>query len=190
MTALPTPSQTVGPFFSIGLCPNAPCHLVPAGLPPEARVVTVEGRVLDGDGVPVPDAVLEIWRADEHGEFAGPDAPAGRNDQGVPAGFARIPVDELGRFEFTTVKPGARREAGGAVHAPHLAVLLFMRGLLAHLTTRVYFAGEPANDQDPVLQLVPAGRRATLLARPAGAADRLRWEVRLQGEGETVFFAT
>src|SRR5262245_11952546 len=117
MTALPTPSQTVGPFFSIGLCPNAPCHLVPAGLPPE-------GRGPDGDGVRVPDAVLEIWRADDHGVFAGPDAPAGRNDQGVPAGFARIPVDELGCFEFTTVKPGARREAGGAVHAPHLAVLL------------------------------------------------------------------
>lgn len=186
----PTPSQTVGPFFSIGLCPNAPSHLVPAARSPAAQVVTVEGQVLDGDGVPVPDAVLEIWRADENGVFAAPDDVNGRNDRGVPAGFARVAVDEQGRFEFSTVKPGPRREPGGAVHAPHLVVLLFMRGLLMHLATRVYFSDDAANREDPILQLVAAERRNTLIARVTDARDRFRWDVRLQGGGETVFFAT
>jgi protocatechuate 3,4-dioxygenase alpha subunit len=190
MTALPTPSQTVGPFFSIGLCPRTPAHLVPSGQP-AATIVTVTGRIVDGDGVPVPDAILEIWRADENGEYATPGDEARENAEGVPAGFARIAVSEQGEFAFSTSKPGSRREPGGPLHAPHLVVLIFMRGLLVHLVTRMYFSDEAANREDEVLKLVPAERRGTLIAVPVpDQADHFRWEVRLQGGPETVFFAT
>jgi len=191
MTGLPTPSQTVGPFFSIGLCPNALSHLVPDRRSPAAKVVSVEGRLVDGEGAPVPDAILEIWRADENGEYAAPGNEGSENGQGVPAGFARITVSEQGEFAFSTVKPGSRREPGGAVQAPHLVVLIFMRGLLMHLATRIYFSDEAANGEDAVLRLVPQDRRQTLMAVYApDKANLFRWDVRLQGAQETVFFAT
>jgi protocatechuate 3,4-dioxygenase alpha subunit len=184
---VPTASQTVGPFFSIGLCPNTPNNLVPPRLLAGAEVVTVRGRVLDGDGQGVPDAILEIWRADETGNYAATESA--KNASGVPGGFARIPTNERGEFEFQTVKPGVIAGSSQEIHAPHLAVLIFMRGLLRHLVTRIYFPQEPANEKDPALRAVPADRRNTLIAVQAGGSkSELRWNVHLQGNGETVFF--
>jgi len=187
MSNVPTASQTVGPFFSIGL--SAMCR---AELTPHAATgasITVRGRVLDGDGRPVPDAVLEIWHADSDGKYD-LRGDAGKNAAGgVPTGFGRIATNDEGEFRFTTRKPGAVREPDGRVQAAHLAVVLFMRGLLRHLVTRIYFAGENANSTDPILELVPAGRRGTLLAVPSpDAPDEYLWDIRLQGERETVFF--
>jgi protocatechuate 3,4-dioxygenase, alpha subunit len=184
---VPTASQTVGPFFSIGLCPQTPNNLTPAELAAGADVVTVRGRVLDGDGQGVPDAILEIWRADERGNYASAENDCDSN--GVPRGFARIPTNERGEFEFQTLKPGSIKGSRGEIHAPHLAVLIFMRGLLRHLVTRVYFPQEPANEGDPALQAVPSERRGTLIAAQLGAnKNELQWNVHLQGDEETVFF--
>ena len=181
---IPTASQTVGPFFSIGLRAG-----LPEQLSASTRGVTLRGRVLDGDGQAVPDAVLEIWRANENGVFAAPDHAASGNARGVPSGFARIPTNECGEFEIRTVKPGAIRIGDNETHAPHLAVLIFMRGLLRHLLTRVYFPDELTNEKDPVLSVVPAERRKTLIAaQPAGNKSEFVWNVCLQGDEETVFF--
>jgi len=184
---VPTASQTVGPFFSIGLCPSTPNNLLPPRLLAGAEVFTVRGRVLDGDGQGVPDAILEIWRADESGNYAAPESDCDAG--GVPGGFARIPTNERGEFELQTIKPGVIAGSSLGIHAPHLAVLIFMRGLLRHLVTRIYFPQEPANENDPVLKAVPADRRNTLIAVAAGGSkSELRWNVHLQGNGETVFF--
>lgn len=165
-----TPSQTVGPFFSHALPWPAGPHVVPADHP---DVCWVGGRVYDGDGEPVPDALIETWQADPAGRY---DHPEGFR------GFARCPTDEAGRWAIRTVKPGA---AGG--HAPHLAVTVFARGLLRALHTRMYFADEPAaNAADPALIRLPEPARATLLA--ARGADGYTFDIRLQGEHETVFF--
>lgn len=188
MSNVPTASQTVGPFFSIGLDGMCRAELAPhaAG---GARV-TVRGRVMDGDGRPVPDAVLEIWHADRDGKYSSGDAADRPANGGMPPGLGRIATNDEGEFRFTTGRPGAVREPGGTVQAPHLAVVLFMRGLLRHLVTRIYFSGEVANATDPILQLVPADRRATLLAVSSDVADEFVWDIRLQGERETVFFET
>jgi protocatechuate 3,4-dioxygenase alpha subunit len=157
-----TPSQTVGPFFWLGLC-TRPCNEVACG------AVRIAGRVFDGAGDPVPDAMVEVWQADESGRYRG------------DFGWGRCGTDELGRFSFTTVKPG--RVDG---QAPHLAVLVFARGLLKPVLTRMYFPDEE-NGGDPVLAAVEPNRRATLVAVPEG--EELRFDVHLQGERETVFFA-
>lgn len=188
MSNVPTASQTVGPFFSIGL--DGMCR---AEFAPHATVgarVTVRGRVMDGDGRPVPDAVLEIWHADEDGKYDSRVAVETRVAKGVPPGFGRVATNDEGEFRFTTSKPGAVREPDATFQAPHLALVLFMRGLLRHLVTRIYFSGEGTNAVDPILQLVPADRRATLLAVPSDVADEFVWDIRLQGERETVFFET
>ena len=185
-TKMPTASQTVGPFFSIGLCPRTMNQLVPAGHRADAQVITISGRVLDGDGQGVPDAILEIWRADENGEYSNSgDSTA----EGEPVGFARISTNDDGTFEFRTIKPGATKNGGDQTNAPHLLVVIFMRGLLRHLFTRIYFPEEPANPADPVLQLVPGERRHTLIAERAKDSEiGLSWNVHLQGDAETVFF--
>jgi protocatechuate 3,4-dioxygenase alpha subunit len=139
--------------------------------------VTVEGRVLDGDGQPVTDAVIEIWQADRHGRYA---------DQAFH-GFGRVPTDGHGGFRFTTLKPGRVPDPGGVLQAPHLLIAVFARGLLKQVVTRMYFPDEPGNSADPVLALVPADRRPTLVARPRGAGV-LAWDIVLQGQDETVFF--
>lgn len=178
-----TASQTVGPYFSIGLTPLVTTEIAGADVPGE-RVV-IQGRVLDGDAKPVDDALLEIWQADAAGNFATPafDTPPRFH------GFGRVPTDNNGAFRFSTIKPGAVRGPAGWRQAPHLLVAVFMRGLLKHLTTRVYFPDEPANADDPVLQCVPAPRRATLVARRLSASPSvLEWNVCLQGADETVFF--
>jgi protocatechuate 3,4-dioxygenase alpha subunit len=175
-----TPSQTVGPFFRIGLdaLKGASTLATPGPL-------GIGGRVLDGRGAPVPDAMIEIWQADEAGRYAHPESP--RRPEAGFRGFCRIPTAADGAFRFTTVKPGRVAGPGGALQAPHVVVLVFMRGLLKHLMTRIYFPDETrANEADPVLKLVPAERRSTLIARPA--ASGLEWDVVLQGERETVFF--
>jgi protocatechuate 3,4-dioxygenase alpha subunit len=195
-----TPTQTVGPYFAIGLSwlnggplrgPGSDgSDTGLAGPALEGERVAFTGRVLDGDGRPVDDAVLEIWQADARGRYAAPRGP----DDPPPAftGFGRIATAKDGSFGFTTVKPGPVPGPGGAPQAPHLAVTVMMRGLLRHLCTRVYFPDEStANAADPVLGAVPAERRPTLVARPlpgAGGVRLLGWDVRLQGPDETVFF--
>jgi protocatechuate 3,4-dioxygenase, alpha subunit len=186
LSNVPTASQTVGPFFSIGLCPRTMNQLVPSGQSANAQVITISGQVLDGDGKGVPDAILEIWRADENGKYSG---LADSTADGEPDGFARIATNDDGNFEFRTTKPGTAKTDSGQTSAPHLVVLIFMRGLLRHLLTRIYFPLEPANATDPVLQLVSEERRHTLIAeRAKGSESGLSWNVRLQGHAETVFF--
>jgi protocatechuate 3,4-dioxygenase alpha subunit len=170
-----TPSQTVGPFFAIGLpWPDGP--FVVGEDEPGALVIS--GTVLDGEGAPIPDAVLETWQPDAHGAFG--------EREGF-RGFARVPTGDTGTFAIRTVKPGPVPDAGGIPQAPHIDVSLFCRGLLHRVVTRIYFADEPdANAADRTLARLPADRRDTLLAAPT--ADGYRFDIHLQGDGETVFF--
>ena len=182
-----TPSQTVGPFFSIGFAWLERADLSP-GASSEAKV-SIHGRVLDGDGNPVPDAVLEIWQADAHGRYAHQEDASEPIQASAFFGFGRVPVNDRGEFFFTTIKPGAVQAPDGSRRAPHLVLSVFMRGLLKRLITRIYFPGDPANATDDVLSLVPAARRDTLIARAeAEPAKTLMWDVHLQGDHETVFF--
>ena len=186
MSYVPTPSQTAGPFFSIGLSAlyreKIECD------PAEGECVLIRGRVFDGDGQPVPDAVLEIWQACEAARGDCDQEPGARGEK-IPPGFGRIPTNQRGEFQFNTVRPEPRRDEDGLLHAPHLAVVVLMRGLLRHLLTRVYFVGEATNREDAVLNLVPPERQQTLLAKPANErASELSWDIHLQGELETVFF--
>ena len=138
---------------------------------------------------PVPDAQLEIWQANPQGRH--PKPRAAQSETGAPhfSGFGRTPTNAHGEFHFTTVKPGAVAGPNGSVQAPHIVVLIFMRGLLKHLATRIYFSGDPRNDSDPILLHVPVERRATLIAvNQPSAHNRFEWNILLQGENETVFF--
>ena len=186
MSGRTTPSQTVGPFYSIGFSWLERTDLTKGAA--EGMKVTLRGRVLDGDGQPVPDAVLEIWQADAQGRYAHPEDAC--ELIGNPFfGFGRVPVDDAGEFCFKTIKPGSVSGADGVKQAPHLEVSLFMRGLLRRLITRIYFPEEPGNDSDEVLAQVPIARRPTLIARPdAKDGNTLLWDVHLQGDQETVFF--
>lgn len=177
-----TPSQTVGPFFSIGLEWLNRTDLTGGAA---GERVTVRGRLLDADGNGVPDGVLEIWQANQNGEYPGTlvNATAGF------CGFGRVPTNDEGRFEFTTLKPGATRLADGSVEAPHLKISIFLRGVLQRLVTRMYFPGEAPNENDPALLRVPEQRRQTLIAQPTSdGSGKLMWDIRLQGNNETVFF--
>lgn len=181
-----TPSQTVGPFFSIGLDPLKVENLAGPGVTGE-RVI-IAGRVLDGDGVPVPDALLEIWQANAHGRYAHPEDQRHAKLESDFRGYGRVPTNDAGEFRFRTVKPGAVPGPNGQMQAPHLAVSVFMRGLLKRLVTRIYFPDEPANTNDFILNLVEAPRRHTLISQRAPSANELEWNVILQGAHETVFF--
>ncbi|MBW0102470.1 protocatechuate 3,4-dioxygenase subunit alpha [Pseudonocardia sp. KRD291] len=183
-----TPSQTVGPYLALGLTWQAGADVVPHGTPGE---ILIGGTVRDGAGEIVTDAMVETWQADPDGRFDHPDDPRGAVAPSVPGfrGFGRAATDTQGRWEVRTVKPGALPAEDGAVEAPHLTVSVFARGLLDRVVTRIYFPDEAdANAADPLLATVPAGRRDTLVAVPDGPG-RLRFDVRLQGEGETVFLA-
>src|SRR5271165_2841859 len=173
MSLQATTWQTVGPYFRIGLE-----HLDTVRLAsPDERGehVTVEGRVLDGNGKPVPDAVVEIWQADAQGEYSG---------RSEFRGFGRIPTGANGRFAFTTIKPGPVPGQGGRIQSPHLLVRVMMRGLLKDLITRMYFPDERLS-VDPVLQLVPEKRQMTLIAAPsADGSAAFTWDIELQGERE------
>jgi protocatechuate 3,4-dioxygenase alpha subunit len=187
MSLQATTSQTVGPFFSIGLTRQNRENLAAQGASGER--VSIEGRVLDGDGKPVPDAILEIWQANGHGKYAHPDDPQDKPLEPEFSGFGRIPTDIDGCFRFTTIKPGQVPGSEGKLQAPHLVVSIFARGLLRRLVTRIYFPDEPANADDFALGLVPPERRPTLIAgRIAGRGGVLAWDVHLQGGEETVFF--
>lgn len=187
MSRQPTTSQTVGPFFSIGLTRMKHDDLVSAGTSGE-RVI-IEGRVLDGDGKPVPDAIIEIWQANSHGKYAHPEDQQDKPVEPSFSGYGRIPTDDEGKFRFTTIKPGPVPDLDGKLQAPHIVVSVFARGLLRRLVTRIYFPDEPANATDFVLNLVEASRRETLIAKKiTGVSGKLEWNVILQGPNETVFF--
>jgi protocatechuate 3,4-dioxygenase alpha subunit len=182
-----TTSQTVGPFLHIGLSWLNTANIAPAEMKGER--VTIEGRVLDGAGSPVTDALLEVWQANPHGKYAHPEDTQDKPLAAGFKGFGRIPTDGNGKFAFETVKPGRVPGPEGRLQAPHLVITLFMRGLLKHLTTRIYFPEEPANQEDAVLALVPPERRSTLIAAGMpGRPEAFEWNVILQGNGETVFF--
>lgn len=172
-----TTSQTVGPYLHIGLTWLITESLAPAGVPGER--VQIRGRVLDGDGKPVNDALVEIWQADSRGKYG-----AGKRFRG----FGRSATDDAGAFRFSTIKPGRVAGPGGRLQAPHILVHVFMRGQLKQLVSRIYFPDEPSNAQDPVLALVPKDRRATLIAKKTGKPGALEWNVLLQGKNETAFF--
>jgi protocatechuate 3,4-dioxygenase alpha subunit len=171
-----TTSQTVGPYLHIGLTWLITEKLAPAGVP--GQRVTIRGRVLDGDGKPVDDALVEIWQADSRGKYGGKRF----------RGFGRSATDAQGEFRFHTIKPGRVPGPDGELQAPHILAVVFMRGQLKHLVSRIYFPDEPANGKDAVLALVPKERRATLIARKSGKPGVLEWNVILQGKDETVFF--
>jgi len=184
-----TPSQTVGPYFAIGLpWPEGP-HAVTEGTD---GAVTITGSVYDGAGAPVPDHLIEIWQADPEGRFADVHGYGGASEMAGFRGFARYGVETGdGSFEILTVKPGRVKGPRDALMAPHLAVTIMARGMLNRCVTRIYFGDEPeANAEDPILALVPAERRDTLIAGVGGGEFNrgYRFDIRLQGPGETVFF--
>jgi protocatechuate 3,4-dioxygenase, alpha subunit len=212
LTLPETPSQTIGPFFAVGLpWPDGP-DVVPDGTPGAVRIA---GRVLDGAGDPVPDALVETWQADPQGRFGHPDDPRGPGGSGGPPGwspggsggsggppgwspgetgaafrgFGRCPTDAEGRWAVRTLKPGPLPAPDGGTEASHLNVTVFARGLLNRLVTRVYFPDEPdANAADPVLASIrDPEARARLVAVADG--DGLRFDIRLQGDQETPFLA-
>jgi protocatechuate 3,4-dioxygenase, alpha subunit len=188
-----TPSQTVGPFLHVGLAPADyrfrelfSSTVADPGIP--GTHIRIEGRILDGEGDVAPDALVEIWQADHQGRYAHPadGRPLTSNSF---RGFGRCPTDRAGGFAFSTIKPGCVPGLGGTTQAPHINVGVFSRGLLKRLFTRIYFDGDPANAGDPILALVPADRRDTLMAKPDPAKPGLyRFDIRLQGTDETVFF--
>jgi protocatechuate 3,4-dioxygenase alpha subunit len=178
-----TPWQTVGPFFHYAL-PYPDGELV-AGAS-RAGAITLHGYVYDGEGAGLPDALVEVWQADESGAFV--DAPgiyAAPVGDGF-RGFGRAATDQDGHYTFTTVKPAGVPTEDGAEQSPHIAMSVFARGMLRRVVTRVYFDDETAaNAADPLLTSVEPGRVPTLVA--VSAQGGYRFDVRLQGDGETVF---
>ena len=178
-------SQTIGPFLRIGLEWMQIEELAPRGV--SGVRVTIRGRVIDADGRPVNDAAVEIWQANSQGRYASPEDRQDKPLEPAFRGYGRSLTDEQGGFRFSTVKPGRVPGPGSSLQAPHLNVVIFMRGLLKQLMTRMYFPDDVANGADPVLALVPVERRSTLIARKT-ADGTLEWNVILQGRDETVFF--
>jgi protocatechuate 3,4-dioxygenase, alpha subunit len=189
-----TGSQTVGPFFEPALLrEDARCNVLTQAETAGERI-RIEGRVLDGDGEPVPDALVEIWQANAHGRY---NHPA---DQGPAAldpsftGFGRSGTAEDGSYWFETIRPGAVPFDKERMQSPHICVTVFSRGLLNHLVTRLYFEDEPTNAEDPILQCVPTDRRATLLATRVASRESddtavvYRFDIIMQGANETAFF--
>lgn len=189
-----TPSQTVGPFFAFGLTApqyGYPHDAIAAGdladeLVPGERT-EIFGQVLDGAGVPIVDAMIEIWQADSEGRYAHPadGRPSNQNFRGFGRFGTGTEADNC--FRFRTIKPGSVDDG----QAPHINVIVFMRGMLSHAYTRAYFSDEAeANARDPVLLSLPEERRATLIAQRDGASAKplYRFDIRMQGEDETVFF--
>ena len=178
MTAGQTPAQTVGPFFGYALPYDGGNELLPPHAPGTIRL---HGTVYDGDGAAVPDAIIELWQADAAG--APVEEPGSLHRDGYTfTGFGRAAVDGRGDYGFSTIKPGPMHDGA----APYILVTVFARGLLHHLFTRAYFGDEPTNAADPAL-LAVGERAATLVAAKDGEAS-YRFDIRLQGAGETVFF--
>lgn len=187
MEHVPTPSQTAGPYLHIGLTNRHSVTQIGApGVPGER--VRLKCRVLDAEGAPLNDAMIEIWQADANGCYNHPDDHAHGADARF-YGFGRAATDENGACEFETIRPGSVLGPHNSSQAPHLNVAVFARGILLQLHTRIYFAGDPGNHSDPVLALVPADRRDTLMARPdPQQPGSWLFDVRLRGDQETVFF--
>ena len=202
MNSPATTSQTVGPYFQIGLARFYIDDLTGPGV--SGETIEIVGCVFDGDGQPVPDGVIEIWQANAQGKYAHPESSEElediqRNDTqakghaqaqrgpGAFRGFGRVPTQSDGSFRFKTVKPGRVLAPDGTLQAPHIVVSVFTRGLLRRLVTRIYFPDGPGNAEDFALKLVEAGRRHTLIAKKS-RDGRFEWNVVLQGVNETVFF--
>ncbi len=184
MDLIPTPSQTVGPYLHLGLTDRRSISCV-ASEGVKGERVEITFRVLDGDGAPVPDAMIELWQADSEGNYT-------NHSDSIDAtfcGFGRQATAEDGSCTFETIMPGRVPGPGHTLQSPHINVSVLGRGLLKRLSTRLYFAGEAANADDPILALVPDDRRATLFAQ-CDPVRRGGWmfEIRLRGVGETVFF--
>ncbi len=188
--------QTVGPFFKIGLAWLYREDLAGAGAAGERIEIT--GRVFDGEGNTVPDAVLELWQANSYGKYAHPEDEQKKPIEAGFSGFGRIATNDQGRFRFTTIKPGqvpapepSNKSAvkWAPLQAPHINVSVCTRGLLRRLVTRIYFPEEAANAADFALLQVDPERRSTLIAkRSASSPAKLEWDIVLQGANETVFF--
>jgi protocatechuate 3,4-dioxygenase alpha subunit len=180
-----TPSQTVGPYFGIMLSGRNACRQLSQGT--TGTRVVIEGRLFDGRGNVIPDALVEIWQADAHGHYSHPEDPAcaaaDRHFNGY--GWAHTAGD--GGYRFETIKPGRVGAPDGGLQAPHILVSVMARGILARFVTRLYFGDEPSNAEDATLALVPEQRRATLIARCADDR-RYTFDIVMQGTGETVFF--
>ena len=182
-----TPSQTVGPYLHIGLTWNDGEYVIAEGA---AGAIVISGRVIDGEGEPVPDAMVETWQADPEGGFPSPEDPRGASTYPGFRGYARAQtVEPPGEFGIFTLKPGRVPDGEGGLQAPHIDVSLFARGILDRVVTRIYFADEAeANAEDAVLRSLPDdASRQTLIAVPS--EDGYTLDIRLQGERETVFFA-
>lgn len=182
--------QTVGPFLHIGMDGLYNDTIAAPGI--DGERITIEGQLVDGEGVPVPDGLIELWQANRLGRYAHPEDTRDLPLEANFTGFARMPTDAEGRFRFHTIKPGRVPDVAGRLQAPHIAVSVFARGILRRMATRIYFPGDAANADDPVLSRVPAERRSTLIAVPTAAPAVLRFNIVLQGshlgQGETVFF--
>ena len=182
-----TPSQTVGPFFHF-LTRNADLGCI-ARADAKGERIRLHLRLLDGDGLPVPDGMLEIWQADASGKYEHPEDSQEQMPDPMFCGFGRMATDQSGSCMFETVHPGPVPDRHGGVQAPHLNISVFARGLLNRLCTRIYFEGDSALQADPVLALVPEDRRHTLLAlRDTNRPGGWNFTIHLQGGDETIFF--
>ena len=186
MSPRQTPSQTVGPFFAPSLIKAGAENLVSEQT--RGQRITIEGRVLDGDGAPVADAMLEIWQANAEGRYDHPEDDQEKLLDPTFHGFGRAATDAHGAYRFHTIKPGPVPGANGALQAPHINLSIFARGLLKRLVTRIYFPDDPLNNSDAILNSAPSARRATLIATAVDSArGRQHFDVILQGANETVF---
>ena len=188
-----SPSQTVGPYFAQGLLREGDKVFtnVLVSEKMEGERIRIEGCVTDGEEQPIEDALIEIWQANRHGRYHHP-----LDEQDKPLdpefmGFGRTATDTSGNYWFETIKPGAVPGSNGTLQAPHINVIVFARGMLSHAFTRIYFADEAANQNDPVLVSIddPA-RRNTLIAGREEAEGKVvyRFDIHIQGENETAFF--
>ena len=182
-----TPFQTLGPYFQVMLRDRPRGFEVMVADATQGERIRIEGTVFDGEGKGITDALVELWQADANGRYHHPDDP--RSGEADPAfgGYGRTATDDAGRFVFTTIKPGRVEGPDGQPQAPHIMVSILARGVLTRYWTRMYFEDEASNAGDPVLQLVPAARRHTLLAKPLGDG-RYAFDLVIQGARETVFF--
>ncbi|MGH7796353.1 MAG: protocatechuate 3,4-dioxygenase subunit alpha [Candidatus Binatia bacterium] len=184
-----TPSQTVGPFYAIGLT-RRPMNVMTTESTHGERI-RIEGQVFDGDGLAIPDVMVEIWQANAYGRYNHPDDKQEKPLDATFTGWGRSGTDEKCFYRFETIKPGPVPGHDDTVQAPHINVVIFARGMLVHAYTRLYFADEPANENDPVLKTIKhQARRRTLIARREEGNGKAvyRFDIRLHGENETVFF--
>jgi protocatechuate 3,4-dioxygenase alpha subunit len=186
---IPTPSQTVGPFFHIGLARPEWSDLT--GQNPKGDRIAIAGRVVDADGAAVPDALIELWQANAAGRYNHPDdRQADKPLDPSFRGYGRSATDGDGKYRFVTIKPGPVPGRGNALQAPHVNLAIFARGMLKQLYTRVYFAEEAGNRNDPLLSAIDdtAARRTLIATRDGGTTPpTYRFDIVLQGDGETVF---